>query len=106
MRSKTKTLIETLVLGGLLAGSLVTSAVPVVAQDYWRWHERDYQWERRKDLLSEQIGSLDQARRQLEYDRSHHARRRTIAQDEARIRNLERDTKDYPSENDRRGNWD
>ena len=102
MKSNTKTLL----LGGLLAGSLVTSAVPVVAQDYWRWHARDYQsyqWDG-KDLRSDQR-DLAEARRQLEYDRSHRANRRRIAQDEARIRDLERDVKDS-SENDRRGNWD
>ena len=102
MRSKTKTL----VLGGLLAGSLVTSAVPVVAQDYWRWHARDYrsyQWESGKDLRSDQR-DLDEARRQLEYDRSHRANRSKIAQDEARIKEIEMDFRDKP--NDSRGNWD
>ena len=101
MGNKTKTLL----LGGLVAGSLVTSTIPVVAQDYWHWHERDHRWERRADLRSEER-DLAEARRQLEYDRSHHARRRTIAQDEARVRDIERDIRDYPSENDRRGNWD
>ena len=102
MRSKTKTL----VLGCLLAGSLVTSAVPVVAQDYWRWHARDYQsyqWESRKDLRSDQ-GDLAEARRQLEYDRSHRASRSRIAQDEARIKDIEQAIMDKP--NDNRGNWD
>jgi hypothetical protein len=102
MRSKTKTL----VLGSLLAGSLVTSAVPVVAQDYWRWHTRDYQSYQResgKDLRSDQR-DLAEARRQLEYDRSHRANHSKIAQDEARIKEIEMDFRDKP--NDSRGNWD
>ena len=94
---------QTLLLGGLLAGSLVVSAVPASADDFWHWRERDHRWERRAERSEQR--DLDQARQQLEYDRSHRANRRRIAQDEARIRDLERDVKDS-SENDRRGNWD
>ena len=100
MSRKTKTL----VLGIMLAG-FFTSAVPVTAREYWHWHERNHQWERRTDLRSEER-DLAEARRQLEYDRSHRASRRRIAQDEARIKDIETDLRDYPSENDRRGNWD
>ena len=102
MRNKSKTL----VLAGLLAGSLVMSAVPVVAQDYWQRHVADYQsyqWERRKVPPYEQR-DLDQARDQLEYDRAHRASRRRIAQDEARIQEIQMNIRDKP--NDNRGNWD
>ena len=86
MKSQTRTL----VLGVLITGSLVTSSVPVMARDYWHWHEKYHRWEHRADLRTDER-DLAQARRQLEYDRSHRASRRTIAQDEARIRDIERD---------------
>ena len=86
MKSQTRTF----VLGVLITGSLVTSSVPVMARDYWHWHEKDHRLEHRADLRTDER-DLAQARRQLEYDRSHRASRRTIAQDEARIRDIERD---------------
>jgi hypothetical protein len=86
MKSQTRSL----VLGVLITGSLVTSSVPVMARDYWHWHEKDHRWEHRADLRTDER-DLAQARRQLEYDRSHRASRRMIAQDEARIRDIERD---------------
>jgi len=95
MRSKTKTLL----LGGLLAGSLVTSALPVMARDFWHWQERDHRWERRAERSEDR--DLAEARRQLEYDRSHHADRRRIAEHEGRIRDLERDLKADLREHDR-----
>jgi hypothetical protein len=99
VRSKTKTL----VFGALLAGALVTSAVPVLAQDYWHWDERNHRWERRADLRSDQR-DLAEAMRQLEYDRSHRASRRRIDRDEARVKDIQIDIMDKP--NDNRGNWD
>jgi len=86
MKSKTKALLS----GGLLAGSLLISAAPAMARDYWHWSENDRRWGHRADLRSDER-DLARARRQLEYDRAHRASRRTIAQDEARIRDIERD---------------
>ncbi len=93
--------LKTIVLGGLVAGSLVISAVPAMARNR-DFYER-YRWDNRSQSVDE---ALQQARRQAIYDASHHASRRRLAADEARIRELERDSKDYPSENDSRGNWD
>jgi len=83
---KTKSLMSTTV----LAGILVLPAAPAMARDYWHWFEKDHRWEHRADLRSDEK-DLAQARRQLDYDRAHHASRRTIAQDEARIKDIERD---------------
>ena len=76
--------------GSLIAGSLLASTGPVMARDYWHWSERDRRWDRRAELRSD-YRDLAAARRQLEYDRRHHASRRRIAEDEARIRQIERD---------------
>jgi hypothetical protein len=88
MTRKTKTLL----LGSLLVGSLATSALPVMARDFWHWHDSEHRWERRAERSDER--DLAQARRQLEYDREHHAIRRKIAEGEARVRDIERDLKD------------
>ena len=94
MRSKTKKMF----LGSLLAGSLVTAALPVMARDFWHWHESEHRWERRAERSDE--SDLAEARRQLEYDREHHAIRNKIAEAEARIREIERDLKDELREHD------
>jgi hypothetical protein len=86
MNGKTKALLS----GGLLAGSLIISAGPAMARDYWHYSDKDHRWGHRADLRTDER-DLAQARRQLEYDRAHHASRRTIAQDEARIRDIQRD---------------
>lgn len=84
------TKIKTLMSSTVLAGSIVLSVAPVMARDYWHWYDKDNRWEHRANVRSDQR-DLAQARRQLEYDRTHHASRRTLAQDEARIRDIERD---------------
>ena len=86
MSSKAKTIVST----GLIVGFLTISTTPAVASNYWHWVEKGHRWERRADIRSSQR-DLTQAKRQLEYDRSHHASRRTIAQDEARVRDIKRD---------------
>ena len=88
MRNK----IKTLLLGGLVAGSLATSALPVMARDFWHWHEEEHRWERRAERSDER--DLAEARRQLAYDREHHAIQSRIAEHEGRIRDLERDLKE------------
>jgi hypothetical protein len=82
--------LTTIALGSLVAGSLLMSAGPVMAHDYWHWSAHEHRWARRADLRSDRR-DLAEARRQLEYDRHHHASRRRIAEDEARIRDIERD---------------
>jgi len=49
MRSK----IKTLVMGGLVAGSLALSAGSVFARDYWHWSEQQHRWDRRADIRSD-----------------------------------------------------
>ena len=85
-----KTKLRKMIFGSLIAGSLLASTGPVMAHDYWHWSERDRRWYRRAELRSD-YRDLAAARRQLEYDRRHHASRRRIAEDEARIREIERD---------------
>ncbi len=76
-----------------LAASLLMQAVPALARDYWHWSDREHRWEHRADVRSDRK-DLAEARRQLRYDRNHHAGRHTIARDEARIRDLERDIRE------------
>ena len=84
MRSK----IKTLLLGGLLAGSLVT---PAMARDFWHWRDDDHRWERRAERSEDR--DLAEARRQLAFEREHHATRERILEHEQRIRDIERDLK-------------
>ena len=82
--------LKSVIFGSLIAGSLLMSAGPVLAYDYWHWSARDHRWARRADIRSD-YRDLQEARRQLEYDRRYGASRRRIAQDEARIWDIERD---------------
>jgi hypothetical protein len=81
--------IRTLFVAILATGSLMLQALPASA-DYWHWAPREHRWERRADIHSDRR-DLDEARRQLTWDLNHHASRRKIAEDRARIRDLERD---------------
>jgi hypothetical protein len=81
--------IKTVLLGSLLAGVLMTPASGL-ARDYWHWSKDSSRWDRPADLRSDHR-DLEEARRQLEFDRRHHASRRKLAEDEARIRDIERD---------------
>jgi len=86
---KTKT-IRLLAFSCLLTVSLLGAASPVLARDYWHWSKDHNRWDRRADLRSD-YHDLEQAKRQLDYDRRHHASRKKIAEDEARVRDIERD---------------
>ncbi len=77
----------------LIAVSLMLQAAPALARDYWHWEDKEHRWEHRADLRSDHK-DLEEARRQLRYDHSHHASRRTIGRDEARIRDIERDIRE------------
>ncbi len=76
-----------------IAASLLLQAAPALARDYGHGQEKEPRWEHRADLRSDRK-DLDQAKRQLRYDRQHHASRRTIARDEARIRDIEQDIRE------------
>ena len=82
--------LKTLVLGGLVAGGLLASTTPVFARDYWHWSSEHNRWDHRADLRSD-YHDLEEAKRQLERDRSHHASRQTVQSDEARIRDIDHD---------------
>ena len=79
--------LKTFVMNTLIVGALMTPA-SALATDYWHWH--DNRWDHRADLRSD-IHDLQEAKRQLEYDQHHHATRRKMAEDEARVRDIERD---------------
>jgi len=104
---------KTIVFGGLVAGSLIMSAAPVMAWD-WPWNYRnqrsdnrsdnrsdsrsDKRWDQRSDNRgwdNNRGGSgsdyeqLQQARQQALYDASHHASRKKIAEDDAIANDIE-----------------
>jgi hypothetical protein len=87
-----KTPFTKVVVGTLIAGSLMIAAGPALAHDYRYWPERERRsgWERRAELRRD-YRELAAARRQLEYDRAHGASRRRIAEDLRRIREIERE---------------
>ena len=85
-----KNTLKSLVLGGLVTGALLASTTPVSARDYWHWSSEHNSWDRRADLRSD-YHDLEQAKRELERDRSHHASRQTLRSDEARIRDIDHD---------------
>jgi hypothetical protein len=88
-----KSTVRSLVLGGLVAGGLLASTTPVFARDYWHWSREYNRWDHGADLRSD-YHDLEEAKRQLERDRSHHASRHTLTNDEARIRDIEHDIHD------------
>jgi len=80
--------LKTAVLGTFIAGALMTPALGLA--DNWHWSKEHNRWDRRAELRSD-YRDLERARQQLEQDRRHHASRRKIAEDEARIRDIERE---------------
>jgi len=72
--------LKSMVLGGLVAGSLVVSAVAAIARDTDSYER--HAWEHREGSRSE-YSELEQARQKALYDASHHASRKKIAQDDA-----------------------
>jgi hypothetical protein len=90
-----KTIFRTVVLGSLIAGSLMLSVGPAMARDYWHRSDHDW-WSRRADVRQDHR-ELWEARRQLDYDATHHASRKTLARDQARIDSILNDIR-----NDRR----
>jgi len=88
MDCKTKTFVA----GIFVSGMLMTPASGF-ARDHRQWSRDDASWEHRGDRR-EHFRAREQARQQLDYDLSHHASRKRLAQDDARIRELERDYRD------------
>ena len=91
-----KTTFRTIVFGSLVAGALMFSAGPVMARDYWHRSDYDYRWSRRADLRHD-YRDLWEARRQLDYDATHHKSRKRLAHDQGRIDSILNDIR-----NDRR----
>jgi hypothetical protein len=88
---------QTLLVAAILTGSLMLQAAPASARDYWHWVAHEHRWEHRADIRGDRR-DLAEARRQLDWDVQHRAGRRKIAEDRARIADLERDIHE-----DRRG---
>lgn len=80
-------MLQTVLFGGFLAGSLAMFSMPVMAHDYWHWSEADHRWEHGAKWRSDKR-DLAQARQQAQYDASHHASRKKIAEDDARIQDI------------------
>jgi hypothetical protein len=81
--------LKTLVMGAILTSALTVPASGW-ARDYWHWSKEHNRWDRRADLRSD-YRDLEEAKRQLQYDHSHHASRKKLAEDDARIKDIERD---------------
>lgn len=87
---------KNVVLGGLIAATLITSAGPVLAVDRgWGYQNQGY-WNRSESRSD--YTQLEQARAKLEYDLRHHASRKKLAQDQAAIQaildDIQRDRRD------------
>ncbi len=87
-----------LVLGGLIAGTLMASAGPVLADSPW-WGRPNVARSSRSELRSD-YARLEAARARLEYDRRHNASRYRLAQDRAAIQAILNEI-----ERDRRQAW-
>lgn len=82
--------LKVLILSSIVGAAFLAMNRPVFAEDYWHWSIAQNRWERRADLRSD-YHDLDEAKRQLEHDRSHHASRHKLDEDQARIRDIEHD---------------
>ena len=69
-----KNRLKGIILCSLVSGALLASTTPVFAHDNWHWSREHNRWDHRADLRSD-YRDLDEAKRQLEHDRSHHASR-------------------------------
>ncbi len=100
---------KTIFLGTLVAGSLVASAGPLLAWENWHGRHDNHRWTGiRRDMgndrrdLRQDHAELARARRQLAFDRWHHAGRGRLAWDHQHIQDLLNDI-----HNDRRDlRWD
>jgi hypothetical protein len=88
--------LKNVVLGGLIAGTLLASVGPALAIDRG-WGYQNQRYENRGEFRGD-YARLQQARAKLEYDLRHHASRRRLAQDQAAIQaildDIQRDRRD------------
>ena len=74
---------KNVVLGGLIAGTLLTSVGPALADDRG-WGHQNQRYSNRDELRGD-YDRLAQAKAKLEYDLRHHASRKKLARDQAAI---------------------
>lgn len=77
------------VAGIFLSGVLMAPALSF-ARDHRQWSRGDNRWDHRFDRRDTRQ-EFEQARQQLDYDLSHHASRKKLAQDDARVKELNRE---------------
>jgi hypothetical protein len=77
-------------IAGIFVSGMLTAPASGLARDHRQWSRDDDRWEHRGDRR-EHFRAREQARQQLDYDLSHHASRKRLAQDDAHIRELDRD---------------
>ena len=77
---------------GLFLSGVLTAPALSFARDHQQWSREDNRWDHRTERRSSRR-EVAQARQQLDYDLSHHASRKKLAQDDARIRELDRDAR-------------
>ena len=80
---------KNLAIASLLLGVLTAFAAPAIGEG-WRWSPKERRWSHGPGLRSTSR-DLTEAKRQLQYDRTHGASRRKIAEDERRVRAIEAD---------------
>jgi hypothetical protein len=80
-------------IAGIFVSGMLTAPASGLARDHRQWSRDDARWEHRGDR-QEHFRAREQARHQLDYDLSHHASRKRLAQDDARIREHERAYRD------------
>jgi hypothetical protein len=75
---------------GLMAGTMIFSTGAAIARDYDHhddWSRSRYEWNRRSDFRNNRE-TLEQLRAKRDYDATHHASRKKIAEDNQAIDNL------------------
>jgi hypothetical protein len=75
--------LKNVMLGGLIAGTLIVSVGPALAIDRG-WGYQNQRYGNRGELRDDHA-RLEQAKAKLEYDLRHHASRKKLAQDQAAI---------------------
>jgi len=78
---------------GIFVAGMLMAPASGFAREHRQWLRADDRWEHREDRR-EHFRAREQAKRQLDYDLSHHASRKKLAQDDARISELQRDHRD------------
>ena len=78
---------------GIFVAGMLMAPASGFAREHRQWLRADDRWEHREDGR-EHFRAREQAKRQLDYDLSHHANRKKLAQDDARISELQRDHRD------------